>query len=115
MAHSPAEQLQSDSGPERYAGGYSPLLLQRLSSRSVARQGAFFVPHLRPDMRLLDCGCGPGAMTVELAKAVAPGEVVGIDIEPSQFATGTARAQQEGVTNVQFAVGNLYALGIVPG
>jgi ubiquinone/menaquinone biosynthesis C-methylase UbiE len=49
-------------------------------------------------------------MTVEFAKVVAPGEVVGIDIEASQFATGMARAHQEGVTNVQFAVGNLYAL-----
>lgn len=110
MAHSLAEQLQSGSGPERYAGGYSPLLLQGLSRRSVARQGAFFIPHLCPGMRLLDCGCGPGAMTIEFAKVVAPGDVVGIDIEASQLAVGLARAHQEGVANVQFAVGNIYAL-----
>ena len=110
MAHSLAEQLQSGTGPERYAGGYSSVLLQGLSRRSVARQGAFFLPHVCPGMHLLDCGCGPGAMTVEFAKAVAPGDVVGIDIAASQVAMGRAHAQHEGVANVQFAVGNLYAL-----
>jgi tRNA A58 N-methylase Trm61 len=83
MAHSQAEQPQSHLGSECYAGGYSPLLFQVISNRSVLRDGAFFVPHLRPGMRLLDGGCGPGAMTVELAQVVALGEVVGIDMEAS--------------------------------
>ena len=30
-------------------------------------------------MRLLDVGCGPGTITVGLARAVAPGEALGIE------------------------------------
>ena len=30
-------------------------------------------------MRVLDCGCGPGSITADVAKLVAPGEVVGVE------------------------------------
>src|SRR3712207_7201034 len=51
----------------------------RLARRTAADAAAFLLPHLRPGMRLLDAGCGPGTITVGLAGAVQPGEVVGID------------------------------------
>ena len=35
-------------------------------------------------LRVLDVGCGPGSISAGLAEAVAPGELRGIDIEPSQ-------------------------------
>jgi ubiquinone/menaquinone biosynthesis C-methylase UbiE len=35
----------------------------------------FFLPHLQSGMTLLDCGCGPGSLTLGLAEAVAPGQV----------------------------------------
>jgi ubiquinone/menaquinone biosynthesis C-methylase UbiE len=34
-------------------------------------------------MRVLDVGCGPGTITVGLAKLVAPGQVVGTDLQPA--------------------------------
>ena len=61
-------------------------------------------------MRLLDCGCGPGAITVNLAEVVAPGEVVGIDLEDKQFEIGKAYAREHGVSNVWFETGNIYDL-----
>jgi SAM-dependent methyltransferase len=95
---------------ERYSGGYGPRLLRGLSRRSLTREGAFFLPHLRPGMRVLDCGCGPGAMTVDLAAAVAPGEVVGLDLEADQFAVGRDLARERGLANVRFEQGSVYRL-----
>ena len=43
-------------------------------------------------MRLLDCGCGPGSITVGLAQAVAPGETVGIDASPDAIEAARALA-----------------------
>jgi ubiquinone/menaquinone biosynthesis C-methylase UbiE len=58
-------------------------------------------------MRLLDCGCGPGSITAGLAKAIAPGEAVGIDIESGQLDFARTHAAQNAVTNIHFEVGNI--------
>ncbi|MEK7215443.1 MAG: SAM-dependent methyltransferase, partial [Chloroflexota bacterium] len=49
--------------------------------RSATVQAGFFLPLLKPGMRLLDLGAGLGNITLGLAVAVAPAEVVGIDVE----------------------------------
>lgn len=60
--------------------------------RTAARDAHFCLPHLRPSMRVLDCGCGPGSITVGLADAVRPGEVVGIDMQAAEIAWARALA-----------------------
>jgi SAM-dependent methyltransferase len=52
------------------------------AERTAQSHAAFFLPHLRPGMSLLDLGCGPGSITVGLAAAVAPGQVTGLDLDP---------------------------------
>ena len=47
--------------------------------RRTGQVASFLAPHLRAGMRLIDCGCGPGSITIDLARIVAPGGVVGID------------------------------------
>ena len=49
-------------------------------ARRTGAAAAFLAPHLRRGMRLIDCGCGPGSITVDLARAVALGEAIGIDL-----------------------------------
>jgi SAM-dependent methyltransferase len=61
-------------------------------------------------MRVLDCGCGPGSVTIGLAEAVAPGDAFGIDIEPRQVEAARALAAQRSARNVQFKTGSIYEL-----
>ncbi|MCP4397870.1 MAG: class I SAM-dependent methyltransferase [bacterium] len=71
---------------EHYIHSYDAAHAKQVVRRRTAEShAAFFFPHLCAGMSLLDCGCGPGAITVGLAGAVAPGEVVGLDIEKSQI------------------------------
>jgi len=95
---------------ERYLGGYSPLIIESLAKRTASVEAGFFLPHLYSGMKLLDCGCGPGTITVNLAEVVAPGEVVGIDLDDKQFEVGRAHARERGVSNVRFETGNIYDL-----
>ena len=61
-------------------------------------------------MQLLDVGCGPGSITLDLAGLVAPGQVVGIDIQRAQIDQARALASARGATTVRFEVGDIYEL-----
>ena len=97
-------------GRETYTHGYGERMVQAMAGRAAARNLAFFLPHLRPGMRVLDCGCGPGAITVDVADLVAPGEIVGIDIEPSQIEAARRRAAERGLANARFEVASVHEL-----
>lgn len=79
-----------------------------MQRRSAETHAAFFTPLLRPGMRVLDCGCGPGAITRGFAALVAPGEVVGADREDSQIET--ARRLNAGAGNLRFQAASVYEL-----
>ena len=68
---------------EGYSMSYGDDAHRHMLTRTAAAQADFLLPHLRPGMRLLDVGCGPGSITLDLAEVVAPGEVVGVDIDLS--------------------------------
>lgn len=61
---------------------------------------------LKPGMSVLDVGCGTGAITAGIAKAVGPdGSVVGLDKDASLIAI--AREQHANVPNLRFEVADV--------
>jgi SAM-dependent methyltransferase len=92
---------------EIYQHGHHASVVSNHAKRTAEKDGAFFLPHLRPGMRLLDVGCGPGSITVGFAARVAPAPTVGIDPSASviETARALARGQQE---RLSFEVGNIY-------
>ena len=79
-------------------------------ARRTGAAAAFLAPHLRPGMRLIDCGCGPGSITVDLAQAVAPGEAIGIDLRGDALTQGRTLARERGIANVTFQTASVYQL-----
>jgi ubiquinone/menaquinone biosynthesis C-methylase UbiE len=65
-------------------------------ARRTGQAAAFLMPYLRRGMRLIDCGCGPGSITVDLARVVAPGEVIGIDLREGALTQGRTHARERG-------------------
>ncbi|WP_233199964.1 class I SAM-dependent methyltransferase [Cryobacterium sp. N22] len=81
-----------------------------LTWRTAENSAGYLLPHLRPGLSLLDVSSGPGTVTLDLARRLAPGSVLGVD--PSDLAVEQAAglAFDGGVHNARFAVGNAYAL-----
>lgn len=95
---------------ENYTLGYGREAVVFLDRRTLASHGAFFEPYLLPGLEVLDCGCGPGGITQGIAARVAPGRVVGVDMDGSQVALATDRAATLGLKNVRFQQASVYEL-----
>lgn len=86
-----------------------------MAKRTLESHGAFFLPYLTSRLSVLDCGCGPGSITIGIAARTAPGEVVGIDLAQSQVERARTAAGQEGSGPVRFETGDAYSLAFDSG
>ena len=63
-----------------YLHGHHASVLASHGARTAADSAAYLLPHLREGLLVLDVGCGPGTITLDLAEAVGPsGQVVGVE------------------------------------
>lgn len=95
---------------ESYTPGHSQNTTNFMLRRTVESHGQFFLPYLPSDVSVLDCGCGPGSITLSIASLVAPGKVVGVDSEETQVEKAISVAANFGVSNVDFQKADSYAL-----
>lgn len=93
---------------ETYQLGHHPSVVARHARRTVETAAAFFLPFLKPGMRLLDVGCGPGSITSGFAQRVAPGETIGIDPSADVIAMAKSLAGVTTARNLSFEVGSIY-------
>ena len=99
--------LEREPGTPDYTMGYSEQVLQFYELHAAETSAAYLLPHLQPGFRVLDLGCGPGTVSVGLARAVEPGELHGVDMEQGQvdLARQTARACEQ--DNALFHIGDV--------
>lgn len=95
---------------EVYTHGHHASVVGQHERRTAERDADFLLPRLRAGMRLLDVGCGPGSITVGLARAVAPAEAIGVDAAAGVLEAARARAASEGVANLRFEQATAHAL-----
>ena len=95
---------------DTYTHGHHASVLRSHTWRTAENSAAYLLGSLAPGQRLLDLGCGPGTITLDLADRVAPGEVLGLDASAEVIAGAQEAARVRGTANVSFAVGDAYAL-----
>jgi ubiquinone/menaquinone biosynthesis C-methylase UbiE len=93
---------------ETYQHGHHASVVASHAKRTAETAAAFFLPFLKPGMRLLDVGCGPGSITSGLARRVEPAETIGIDMSPSVIETARSLADAATAPHLTFEVGNIY-------
>jgi ubiquinone/menaquinone biosynthesis C-methylase UbiE len=95
---------------EVYTHGHHESVLASHRWRSAQNSAAYLLPALEPDAQVLDVGCGPGSITIDLAARVPGGHVVGLDVAPDVVDAARAAAVEQGVRNVTFGTGDVYDL-----
>jgi len=93
-----------------YTHGHAESVLRSHRTRTAENSAAYLLPELRPGLTLLDVGSGPGTITVDLARRVAPGRVTALETSPDTVALSRAEAERQGCTTIDFVVGDVQAL-----
>ncbi len=101
--HEPEDPEVSSSHAPRsraYDGALFALLIDPIN----AELHAFVAKQIETGARVLDIGCGTGALAFRVAPRAA--EVVGVDLSPAMVAYANRRLRERGTGNVSFVVGD---------
>ena len=114
-----------EAGAESHADDISRLLGYSKEELEAAPEGANLglgcgnpqaIAALRPGETVLDLGSGAGFDVFLAARAVGPdGLVIGVDMTPAMIARARANADEAGVANVEFRLGEIEHLPVSDG
>jgi ubiquinone/menaquinone biosynthesis C-methylase UbiE len=93
-----------------YSIGQSGDVLKFMRFRTAERCCDFMREFVEPDSQILDCGCGPGSITLGLARWAPQGKVIGIDAAEAPLVQARALARDLAVTNVEFNQADVFNL-----
>lgn len=57
---------------------------------------------------MLDVGCGPGTISIDLASRIPQGFVYAFDVSPEAIEQARQNAEEKGIKNVRFEVGSIF-------
>jgi SAM-dependent methyltransferase len=92
-----------------YIHGHHESVLRSHAWRTADNSAAYLLPHLRDGLRLLDVGCGPGTITIDLAKRFAFDLAVGVDVSEPVLEGARKEAEAQGA-DVRFGYADVSRL-----
>lgn len=94
-----------------YTHGHAESVLRSHRSRTAENSAGYLLPRLRPGQSLLDLGSGPGTITADFARIVAPGPVTALEASPEAIALTKAELDAQGL-DATYVVGDIHALDL---
>ena len=81
--------------------GYGSATMGEFPECRAGQLLGFFLPHLNQGVSLLDCACGPGGITVDLAQEVSCSRTSGVVyLDEGSLDVARELANKQGVSNV---------------
>lgn len=93
-----------------YTHGYDESVLRSHRWRTLENSAAHLLPHLRPELSVLDVGSGPGTITADLASRT--GRVIAVEMSEAALDLTRAEIERREVSNVDFLVSDAHALDL---
>lgn len=98
-----------------YIHGHHSSVLRSHSWRTALNSCPYLIPHITPNARILDVGCGPGTITCDFGRLAPQGSAIGVDASADVLEGARKFASENGVQNVSFMVGDIYNLQFLDG
>jgi SAM-dependent methyltransferase len=99
--------MHDEVSQETYTHGHPEAVLRSHRWRTAENSASYLLGRLTAGTSVLDVGCGPGTITADLARLVAPGSVVGVDAS-GEVVTAATRDHRE--PNLSFRTADVYRL-----
>jgi len=104
MSQIPASYVMGHDDRERRRLSLQASILNPLSDQLLRRAG------ISAGLRVLDIGCGVGELSMVAARLVGRrGSVIGIDIDEGALTMAAARAREQGLDQIDFALSDIGA------
>src|ERR1700761_6737002 len=100
----------SSAKDTKYAHGHHSTVLKSHLWRTKENSCSYLLPYITPAMSILDVGCGPGNITVDLATLVPYGKIIGIDRSEKIVEQAAGFAKERGQSNAHFQSADVFAL-----
>lgn len=92
-----------------YTHGHAESVLRSHRARTAANSAGYLLPQLQPGQSLLDIGSGPGTITADLARIVAPAVVTALEATSEAIALTRAELTARGI-EATYVVGDVHRL-----
>ena len=94
------KEFWSGSGGDVWVNKQSEMdiMLNPLGTKAISKLD------LRKAKKIIDIGCGCGATTLEIAKQLGEGEIIGVDISEPMLARAAKNASDQSLSNANFQV-----------
>ena len=93
-----------------YTHGHQPAAVEQHAKRTAEVCAQFVRPIISSQSEILDVGCGPGSITVGLARWATHGSVTGIDVGKEVLQAAQQLVHEAGCSNVSLEEASVYEL-----
>ncbi len=105
-----AKETQSESERASVESMAEDSFQEMLQARTLENTCPILNDFLKPGVKVMDIGCGPGNITLDVARQVSRGSVVGMDPNEEALKNAQAAAEEADLGNVEFRAGDTYSL-----
>lgn len=95
---------------ESYSAGYSSEIINDFQKRTIYKEALFFQKYLNSNMKVLDCGCGPGSISMGIAEFLKDGYIILTDIKKGQLEIAKNEAKRRNLENIEYVQCDIYNL-----
>ncbi|QDV43266.1 putative methyltransferase YcgJ [Stieleria neptunia] len=106
LARTPEPDHQVVTDAEESVANYDQVMETKLAISYAIATEAIYRTRKSPTSRALDVACGPGHLTLNMARDLEIGEMIGIDLSQTMVYTASKNAREQRADAVQFQEGD---------